>query len=725
MISTLFTALRRRLFEGLHSMEFFVFFDGAELRGIQFCIGPSAFTTTLQEIQDRFLDAIRGALPEHFELSAHRLYLDDHTDPLLSQPLQPIDDLSLPVASLPSRHFDLLLTANPPLATHMAPTAADIRTAQSACDDLLAKFANEIKNRDFQTAATLLADADQKNPGKFVQKFRSAKVLLGLKTRRYKSTRDYLVGILRAAPSDRESQLMLAHVHQKLGLHEEAIEQFKRLTLFVDADTASYDAMKLGIAKSLLAMDQPDKALTLIEPILTENESNLQARLLAARIYARQGRLVEAFRLVVHNFSIEPDNKASRKFIGHHTVNAHQVELLKGELGDGIRSANVMFYVGHILNEFGSCQAADSFMRDARRLAPADPTIFVGALLNFFALSPTIEEFSEFFGPFLEVVTEMEEFSQFGVNFQRLVSDFDRKDVRQAIATEITVPSRNEPCTFEIVIFDRIWAVALAQLYLFTHGYITDAELIGTGLRRLTERYDFSTTILSKQIEMQQYISLLLPTIPRPLVRARPVFTIGDDAAFPLAWRTLRIQNEPCQFVPIYIPDIRPMALVSKCHNAIQFAYRREFEKLPASAFVVLAFGTLQGHDDLMRTHPSEDACSLLGALELQFRAILQIAKHLWRTKQCRVWVHPVVVVHIELKEYFRLLMQINEQLALRLRNLNREIPAIAPIDVVPEMVDEEPEPRWKPEFAADLRHLRPAYARLVERAMNAAPPPG
>jgi hypothetical protein len=34
-------------------------------------------------------------------------------------------------------------------------------------------------------------------------------------------------------------------------------------------------------------------------------------------------------------------------------------------------------------------------------------------------------------------------------------------------------------------------------------------------------------------------------------------------------------------------------------------------------------------------------------------------------------------------------------------------------------MVDEDPEPHWKPEFAYDLRHLRPAYFRLVERAMN------
>jgi hypothetical protein len=69
------------------------------------------FGTTLQEIQDHFIQAIRPAVRDPIDFSADRMYFDDQTDPPLSHPLQPVPDLSILATSLNSRHFDLVLAS--------------------------------------------------------------------------------------------------------------------------------------------------------------------------------------------------------------------------------------------------------------------------------------------------------------------------------------------------------------------------------------------------------------------------------------------------------------------------------------------------------------------------------------------------------------------------------------------------------------------------------------
>jgi tetratricopeptide (TPR) repeat protein len=531
--------------------------------------------------------------------------------------------------------------------------------------------------------------------------------------------RELLLDLLTRNPVDHEAQFLFAQVHQKLGRHEEAIEQFKRLLLIPMHDVSEYEAMNVGIAKSLMAMEQYDKALAILRPIWAQNSVNVTVRLLSARIYAKQGRLAEAFRLVVQNFSIEPDNKASRRFIGEHANNAHQVSMLRAELGDSARSPTILFYVGHMLNEFGSCIAADYFMRDAAKLAPNDPTIFVGTFLNFMALGPSIEEFVEFFVPFGSVLRQFPEFAGLlnNVNFRVLSRDTERPAVR--IDGEGPSPESRAECTFEIARFDCIWVVSLAQLFLFLRGYLSVAETIGVNLKPLTQAYDFSQTVIGPEMELQRFIDNLLPIIPRPLTRARAIYVIGDRTSLALAWQSVLVDGENYEFTPLYIRGLHPAALVSKRRTAMQFAYRREFERIEEGALVVLALGTILGHDELMRGYPTEQSYSFLGATEVQFHAITQIAKHLWRTKRCRVWVHPFVSIDTEIKDHFRLLIDLNEQLAFRIWTLNAGIAQIRLIDIIGYMITKDPELSWKPEFSFSEGRIGPTYVQLVETSLN------
>jgi hypothetical protein len=237
----------------------------------------------------------------------------------------------------------------------------------------------------------------------------------------------------------------------------------------------------------------------------------------------------------------------------------------------------------------------------------------------------------------------------------------------------------------------------------------------------LTEVFDFSATIIGREIEIQRYCSALLPTIPRPFQPLPRIFVLGDEAVFPLAWRVVKVCDESCQFVPIYIRDIHPIDLVSPGSNASQFAYNREFQTLPPESMVILAFGSLEGQE-LIRRHPSEEASSGVGPRELQIRAITQIAKHIWRQKHCTVWIHPFVV-QFDAKDYFHSLRQANAQLAAWIWTVNRDIPGIRMLDVIGAMVDSDS--KWRPEFAYDDKHLRPAYIGLIEQVLNAEVPPG
>jgi tetratricopeptide (TPR) repeat protein len=527
--------------------------------------------------------------------------------------------------------------------------------------------------------------------------------------------------MLAACPTDRDAQITFAKAHAKLGFHDEAIRQYRRLLLFPEDGARGSDAMHLGIAKCAYAGDQFDRAIALAAPVLEQNPLNLEGRILMARLSATQGRLGEAFRLIVRNFTIEIDHRASRQFIGEHTLNTHQIAVLESELGDGRTAPDTLFYVGHMLNEFGSCATADYFMREALKYVPASPTLFVGTLVNFMARSPPMPDFVDFWDLFAPVMAKMPTLAPLtaGFNIHALISDYHRPERRDATRGRYD-PTRGTACTLETGQIDCVWSVAIAEIFLFARGYLHDAEILAANLREFYEEHDFSRTTIAREMELQRYVGALLPTIPRPLVHARPIYLIGDGTAFSLAWRRIAVRGEFCNFVPIHLREGHPIDIVAKRGCALQHCYREEFGMLPDCAHIVLAFGEIEDGAEVMRRHPSEEAFTPDGAIEVQLRALVRIAKHLHREKESQVWIHPFVVVQSARKGDLRPLASANEKLTARVTEVTRVIPGVRMMNIFTAMIDrDDGVPKWKPEFVFDESHLRPSYVTMVERSLN------
>lgn len=124
---------------------------------------------------------------------------------------------------------------------------------------------------------------------------------------------------------------------------------------------------------------------------------------------------------------------------------------------------------------------------------------------------------------------------------------------------------------------------------------------------------------------------------------------------------------------------------------------------LPDCAHIVLAFGEIED-----------------GAIDVQLRAIVRIAKHLHREKESRVWVHPLVVVQsAREKGDLRPLASANKKLTARVTEVTRVIPGVRMMNIFTAMIDRGGVPKWKPEFVFDESHLRPSYVTMVERSLH------
>jgi tetratricopeptide (TPR) repeat protein len=102
---------------------------------------------------------------------------------------------------------------------------------------------------------------------------------------------EYHAALLENA-QDEKSILRLAEIDAQKGNTEQAYKEYAKAAELQPADA---DA-KLGLAKTLIAMNQPDKALPLLEQTVQEEPTNATAHYRLATLYRKLGRVDDAKR---------------------------------------------------------------------------------------------------------------------------------------------------------------------------------------------------------------------------------------------------------------------------------------------------------------------------------------------------------------------------------------------------------------------------------------------
>ena len=701
-------------------MDFYVFFEDCVIYCFPFMVGPDMFGISFREIVNRFWDRVKLSAERFVPPSNFRLFYDDISNPLEPHTPVEIEDLSKPISSLPVRNFDLIITGRfEPTQIH-SPPPAETRIRDLRFEQSLVRARTYMKNGEFFEASNALGSAEPFGEDE-IQLLSMERLSLLIKMKNYRQALENVQDLVKKHPGKGSFQFMLAKISQRMGLHEEAIDQFKRYLILAPNDCERYDLVNLYVAKSLYAMEHFDQAETLVQQIVNNDAMNVKARVLLAKILAKQGRLSEGLHLVIRNFAIEPDDKSSRKFIATHVVNDKQVELLKSELGDSVKSAQTMFYVGHMLWEFGSCHAADSFMRQAVELAPKDPAVFVGALRNLFCLSLPPSKFFEFAKVAIDSLPDVGEDYQDinqGVDFSKCVSDFELTEEKPA-ASDINPVEMGKPiCPYDTENCDAMWVLILIHTFMFSRGFITSAEQLDAKIRGVLRKFDFNASILYPQVDTFVQISQNSVTIPRPLIERKAIFVIGDEFALNVGYRTIKYQDTEYNLIPIYLMDGHATDIVSQRRNPCQTTYSIEFEKIPDGSMAIFLFSKLSCSDRIRGVQEPREAAFINTIATQHCDAMSKLTKHWVTNKHGRVWGFPVYSMETIPLMWCEVLRQINKKLAFHMWSLNQSVPEIGMIDVFEDLADVETR-MPNPAYVTDSMKLRPTVIPLIEKAIN------
>jgi hypothetical protein len=429
--------------------------------------------------------------------------------------------------------------------------------------------------------------------------------------------------------------------------------------------------MNLHIAKSLFAQSEYESAFTLVRNIVTNDSVNVGARILMAKILAKQGRLAEAIRIVIQNFSIEPTHLASRRFLGCHIINSRQVELLKTELGDNISSSDVIFYLGHCLYEFGACVSADSLLREAWKMN-ANSTVAVGVLLNFLMICPNFDEFKQLYNEMIVGVLKKNGLVSLvdALNLGEMDSDF--LEVR-----EISIGPLPEKLGIEHL--DAIWMTILIGVFLFCRGFVKISETVCRCIKPLIDLHDFNSTALKEEIAVFESLAYgfggLNAVVDDHNMKA--IYVIGDENVFRLGWHVVNFEGENYRFVPIYIRGIRSYNLVGKRKCAVQYSYVQEMNRLPDGSLVILSLSKLELRNKLLDVDDPE----LPEVRETAVSEIARIARQIVRMKKCRVWVHPLLKVDVGFENDSEIEEGLNQLLGWTIWTLNKNMGEVRMLD--------------------------------------------
>lgn len=390
-------------------MEFFVFLEGTPI--IQgFTISYTETNVTVGDVIAKFLSVVKSA-DSNIQLDASKckLFLVDYTDPIESKDPTLIADMNTPIMSLGTTDFDLILAEYAPIPDLYLELDSEGETdTESKFDKLIQQGKNYYAIKDYQCAFQIFLHASQANKDSPIPYQYQIKIYL--KAKRYKSAISLATGNLNKFPEDRAILKLLAKAHQLSGNYNDAISYYKRLLLLPPKTQQNVDDISCNIARNLIETGAYDQAMSLLQPIATNNPTNLKASILMSQTLYHQGRVYDALHTAMQSFTIDPFHKATCEFIGNSVKNEIQSVILRSELGDGMNDPKVLFIIGNILHTHGSCEIARSYLKDSLDICPNDPSIALIYLENTLCISDSVISVLDSAMPFINRIMERQDF---------------------------------------------------------------------------------------------------------------------------------------------------------------------------------------------------------------------------------------------------------------------------------------------------------------------------
>ena len=681
-------------------MEFFVFIEDEVSDCILFRVTPTETIPTFKEIVDKSFEIFKS-YNDQLDPTKYKLYYDDYTFPFVSREYIEITDLSQNLFSLGRMKVDFYLSPKkePGIFQFEEEEAANKfeNEIKQEFDETINQGNNALANMDVSAVKNCIIKAKSLIPNSPLSLHLHIKLLLKLK--QYKLAINETNAACRIYPGDRECLRLLAKAHQKVGLHKEAIEYFRRLILLSDKNKCSFDEINYSIAKSLFAMELYSQAQSLIQSIIDSNPKHLKAIILMGKILVKQGNLIDAIHLVFKNFLVEPDHKATRKFIGENVVNDKQIEILKAELGDGIFNPNVLFYVGDILNEFGSSYASFYFYNLSFSLAPESPAIAVGCIKSGIENIIEQKKIFELFNSFLpNILKRNDELKNLVKDFdiENLTSDFETTEVIHSKQYE-NLPKGTINCQYKFEQYDIIWIFILLEVYLFKHGYIKDAIIISKNIQEITKQYLFEKTILSNEIRYHYYISSLLLTIERPLLKIKRIFLLGDENSAYLAWKTISFHQENYLLTPMIVDNLSINDLISTKVTTSRNGFYKYLKMIPTSSMVLFSVSKIEYVEALINNQ-----------INLLLKEIQNIITDMNLTT---FWILPIITGN------YKITKKVNEILSNEISLLKDKVPGMKFINALDKLIDENL--RFKEEYTFDCIYFKPSVIPIIEDCLN------
>lgn len=702
-------------------MEFFVFVDDEKPLLQGFSISFADAEMEISEVIEKFVSKVKETNP-NFDSSKYKVYLYNYSNPTEQNDPELIPDLSASINSLKTQNFDLILSTTQPAGDLFNDFESDAEVEEeSEYDQLISQGKMYYELKDYQRAFQLFQLAGNHNKDAIVPI--QYQIRIYIKAKRYRTAIQMAQNGISKFPADRKLLSLYAKAQQLSGNHNDAICYFKRMLMLPPHTQSAIDDVNCHIARSLIEMGSLDQAMSLLQPIATNNPTNLKVILLMAKTLYLQGRIHDALHIVLQSFSIDPYHKESREFIGNCITTENQAEVLRSQLGDGINDSKVLFIMGHILHEHGSCEIARPFLKDALDLDPNEPSIAVTYLLNTLCISNSCIQTMDAAMPFYNVITKRKDvFADVAnaVDLVHLVDGFSEKEKYEGKKLEAIVFGEKEH-VYHMEQLDVFWFLCILQNVLFINGYISKARELGQALIPIVQPYSLTKTVINHEIPIFGLVSSLSQSISLPLVKTKKVlYFLGDSHCLPLAWKTVKIDNEEMLVVPLFIDQLSIGHLSSK-KDPVSSLFWHTLSKIPEGSDVVICVGHIDCTERIYSRLSRIEFDSFQEGFVSPSEILVQLCMTLSKEMNIRVFVHPIPPTGFDSPLFAR---SFNECLMNKFNSIEKGGEKIHFLDIFSQLVNIQEgsnKETVKPEYKFDGFHLNPCYQSLFEEAITKA----
>ena len=700
-------------------MEFFVFVEGNDQMTQGFSISLIDAEMEISKVVEKFSELMKEKNPD-VDFSDYNVYFYNYSNPIEAKEPELVPDLSVSLNSLKTQNFDLILSKTPPQGDMFSDFYAEQEVEEeSKFDQFIQQGKMYYELKDYQSAFQLFQHASTLNKNAYLPIYYQIKIFL--KAKRYSAALSLTQTAIAKYPKDRSLLNLLAKAHQLCGRHNEAILYYKRMLLLPPHTQQSFDEVNSHIAKSLIEMGSLDQAMSLLQPIATNNPTNLKVLLLMAKTLYLQGRIHDALHIVLQSFSIDPYHKESREFIGNCITTENQAEILRSQLGDGIHDSKVLYIMGYILFEHGSCDIARQFLKDSLDMNPDEPSIALTDLMNTLCISNTCIQTLDAAMPYINRISQRkDDFSKIAnsIDFIHFISCFSDKEKYEPPQKDIKpVIFGDKEHVYHMEQLDVFWYLFTIQTLLYTNGYISKAREIGEKLLPLMQPYNFQKTVINQEIPIFGLICSLASSIALPLKEVKKeLYFIGDSHCLPLSWKTVKISGEEALIMPLFIDQLAIKHLIVK-RDPVTTMFLHILASIPEKSDVVLCVGYIDCLDRIFSKLSRIENDSFQEGFNPYIDAYAQMCVEIIKMKKFRLFIHPIPPTGFDSPLYAH---AFNECLASRIKKLEAQEENLFYLDFFGSLISNDGKDEIiKQEFVFDHFHLNPSYLQLFENSIN------